>query len=446
MSLFTPPTKSDKMNTTKLKAGVFAITITLAAPGFAIEVAEGCTGSQAAVDKNIFNWRYYLNSNADVAGAGVKTASAACTHWLNHGLPAGRQAHPGFHSSQYLARYPDLLAAFGKTNYIAAVNHYIQSGIPEGRIGYQDNGISLGYQTTTISNQVDTSKIFMGISKRTAGAVDSLMFDNVEFINATDHGRELQIAGVSSWEEGYNPTEAGSCNDGSGYATSSSLNTLIFKPNSLFTSVTPAFWRKPGNTLCGLGNNTTTSAENYRFHKNISIGEIPGMPNVIHYAIQVDINEHVPQDPRNSYMRFELPTAYHGGDFNRMFQFNKENSTLIEITNLSCMIGGACASENSLIYATANLSHALGVCAGREAGADFAARERYLAFGNLDNSSPFASTTKWSVVRYIHGNVSPGTVLNFNSYLAIAKTLDNVSAVDRVKLNLNELHQTGHCI
>ena len=59
------------MNTTKLKAGVFAITITLAAPGFAIEVAEGCTGSQAAVDKNIFNWRYYLNSNADVAGASV---------------------------------------------------------------------------------------------------------------------------------------------------------------------------------------------------------------------------------------------------------------------------------------------------------------------------------------------------------------------------------------
>ncbi|ELR11362.1 uncharacterized protein ACA1_134290 [Acanthamoeba castellanii str. Neff] len=45
----------------------------------------------------------------------------------------------------------------------------------------------------------------------------------MQFINAADHGRELQYAISNQYGECYNLTEAGSMNDGAGPTTSSVL-------------------------------------------------------------------------------------------------------------------------------------------------------------------------------------------------------------------------------
>ena len=415
----------------------------------AIEVADGCTGNQPAIDKKIFNWRYYLNANPDLTLNGITTPSAACSHWLSLGINEGRQAHSGFHSLQYLARYPDVANYFGANNYNGAIAHYINNGQNEARIGYQENGISLGRNTTTVSNSFLGSMIYVGTSKRNAGAIDSLIFDNVEYINSLDRGRELQIASVSSWGEGYNPTEAGSCNNGFGGTTSAILNSINATGNNISTTNTPAFWNWPGqNYGCGIGKNTTKTAINHRFHKNITIGGISGMPGVIQFSTQIDINENVPQDPSSPngpLMRFAIPTGYLAGEFNRIFRFNRTNKTVAEVSGLSCLTTIGCTSNDPLIYATNNLSHTIGVCTGGAAGAAFAPYEKYQAYGNLDSSSPIASTTKWAILRYVNGNIGAGTKLNFNSYISVNKSNNSANALENSRVAMSNLYQNGYC-
>lgn len=60
-------------------------------------------------------------------------------------------------------------------------------------------------------------------SVRVAAAIDYLTYGGVQFINTADHGRELQFAISNEHGECYNPTEAGSANDGPGPTSSSRL-------------------------------------------------------------------------------------------------------------------------------------------------------------------------------------------------------------------------------
>lgn len=78
----------------------------------------------------VFNKDYYLATYPDVARAGVDVES----HWLTDGIKEGRFSAPNFHVTEYLANYSDLQQAFGK-NYKALIDHYINSGINEGRFG-----------------------------------------------------------------------------------------------------------------------------------------------------------------------------------------------------------------------------------------------------------------------------------------------------------------------
>ena len=65
------------------------------------------------------------------------------------------------------------------------------------------------------------SEIVVTTTSRLAGAIHSVMWKGREFIDSTDHGRQLQSA--SSFDnsptappETFNPTEAGSMRDGAG--------------------------------------------------------------------------------------------------------------------------------------------------------------------------------------------------------------------------------------
>ena len=93
-----------------------------------------------------------------------------------------------YSGSPYPPRYSDLQEVFG-TDYCAATGHYITNGVDENRLGYNPSG---GYGRYTVQNSA--SGIYLSTSDRTAGAVDSLAWNNKEFINSYDHGRQFQVS------------------------------------------------------------------------------------------------------------------------------------------------------------------------------------------------------------------------------------------------------------
>ena len=78
----------------------------------------------------VFNKEYYLKVNPDLVTAKVDPAA----HWQSSGAKEGRNANASFSVREYLENYDDLRKAFG-TNYIAAIEHYVNNGISEGRAG-----------------------------------------------------------------------------------------------------------------------------------------------------------------------------------------------------------------------------------------------------------------------------------------------------------------------
>ena len=87
----------------------------------------------------VFDARFYLANYNDLRCAfikpGIKTFDAAAQHWCDYGVKEGRQGSTTFSSMAYLARYEDLMNAFGKNNFGKAIEHYINTGVKENRIG-----------------------------------------------------------------------------------------------------------------------------------------------------------------------------------------------------------------------------------------------------------------------------------------------------------------------
>jgi len=87
-----------------------------------------------ALRPEVFDADFYLKTHPDLGNAGLHTKEQATNHWCSYGIREGRQAISSFHSKQYLDIYSDLQKAFGN-DYGAAIVHYINNGIAEGRVG-----------------------------------------------------------------------------------------------------------------------------------------------------------------------------------------------------------------------------------------------------------------------------------------------------------------------
>jgi Rhamnan synthesis protein F len=83
---------------------------------------EGDPG--AAASHPLFDKTWYLETNPDVAAAGIDPLR----HYLLHGCAEGRKPNPFFDPEWYLARYPDVAAAG-----VDPVQHFIKNGADEGR-------------------------------------------------------------------------------------------------------------------------------------------------------------------------------------------------------------------------------------------------------------------------------------------------------------------------
>lgn len=246
-------------------------------------------------DPSVFNAAFYSSTNPDIDHSSV---AAVQKHWQSYGVAEGRQAHGCFHTRQYLARYEDIKEAC-KGDTACALNHYIQHGISEGRVGYVEDGMPFGRATIADA----ALGICVSAGARTAGAVDSVVFQNQEMINSHDHGRQLQVAVTlctdatpeSCRGECYNPTEGGASSDDRFNPTSVLMNVSTPSNAILSTAVLPAFWLHPGerepapSAGCTVAINTV-NVSNYVIGKDVSFRPF-GVPNAMQFSFNLYLDD-----------------------------------------------------------------------------------------------------------------------------------------------------------
>ena len=386
-------------------------------------LATSCLASSVSIfDPRVYNYYFYINTNADLREASLFSKAEAAQHWETYGINEGRQACGSFHVLQYLDNYPSLKEKFG-TNYTEAIEYYLE-------FGYYSKNESMGYTIGgaygryTISD--NKTGIFASGSDRTAMAIDSIVWNNIEFINAWDHGRELQSAVTTVDGECYNPTEAGSGNGDSIGSTSSSIVVSVSCDSAaLETSVLPAYWMLPGTSesSCGAALNKE-KVSNWTMSKHVSIG-YETIENVIYFANNV----FVPINLTSSGLpgtQIEAPTAYLNANFDTFYSIDFENGgnmegNLTEIV-IDNNVGGAVsvnsANSSYVIIGTNDTLAAIGVIPKIYPQRGFA----LFNFLGLEYDSD--KTTKWSIVTY-HENVVSGTTLMFENWFCIG-TLQSV--------------------
>jgi len=381
--------------------------------GSSSSIVEHVSG-QDIFDPRVFNWNFYLTNNADLVAAGIVDPQGAQQHWQNNGLGEGRQALSTFHTLQYLSMYPDVKNAYG-TDYRSVLAHYLTHGISEGRQGWVRTYPGGAYGRYTFGNGL----IWMSASTRVAGAIDSLYYAGLEFINAWDHGRELQYAITTGNGECYNPTEAGSNRDGTGASTSSNLQAIWVNNTVKASQVLPAFWLQPGETdaapnpICTTAINTEI-VSNFQLNTQVIVGF--KLPRVIQFIVDIRIPSNLP------FIQVEGPTAYLSNAFNTFFTYDFK--TLNQITPNN----NAPEGQIPVIIATSDHNFAMGVWSPKIPSPGYP--NAGYGLWNFPGNPPLASTCKWSVV-YRLGPFSAGSVLRLETYGFVGSLDDVVSSMQQ---------------
>jgi hypothetical protein len=168
-------------------------------------------------------------------------------------------------------------------------------------------------------------------TSRLAGAIDSIKWDGVEFIDSHDHGRQLQSALNADVDgafhvECYNPTEAGSVVDALGPKSTSRLEFLSVKDGVLSTRSRMAYWLAPGMKSGGHLAQNTTLLSNHVLNKKVRIGR-PGMDHVLDYKVTFT----VPSDRPHKYLQIEALTGYMPWSFSEELRFDAKTETLVPL-------------------------------------------------------------------------------------------------------------------
>jgi hypothetical protein len=194
-------------------------------------------------------------------------------------------------------------------------------------------------------------------TSRLAGAIDSFKWDGREFINSTDHGRQLQSAcsfdnTPTANAETFNPTEAGSRRDHIGPRSTSQLLELAATGNRLRTRTLMAFWLAPGERSAGqLARNTNTLSD-YLLAKDVRIG-CGRWAQALDYRVTFT----VPAGARHTYAQFEALTGYMPPEFSVFWQFNPSTGKLEPVTD------GPGEIPRPIVLATTDGRHAMGIFA-----------------------------------------------------------------------------------
>ena len=245
------------------------------------------------------------------------------------------------------------------------------------------------------------SEIVIKTTSRTAGAIESLQWGGKEFLDNADHGRELQTcwngnAGVEPIaDETFNPTEAGSLDDGRGANSSSRLLEIQARGNQLETFSQPAFWLNPGETSGGKPARNKTILSNDRLRKRVVIG----CKNLPH-AIDCQLTVSLAAEDRNTRCVIEALTGYMPPEFDQFQVFDPKTGKLAPVDD------GPGEQALPLVFSTADGKYAMGVFSPGAGGAARWARthlwpleDESLSGGEMELRFPSAKP-KWLVGRF----------------------------------------------
>ncbi len=206
-----------------------------------------------------------------------------------------------------------------------------------------------------ISGLVGGQPLVIRTTSRLAGAIDSVKWAGVEFIDSHDHGRQLQSA-INADVDGvfhvecYNPTEAGSVVDALGPKSTSRLEFLSAKDGVLTTRTRMAYWLAPGMKSHGQLAQNQELVSNHVLSKVVRIGR-PGMDHVLDYKVTFT----VPADRPHKYLQFEALTGYMPAIFSEEFRFDAKSATLEPVPRKNGEI------RDPIVLSTPSGTHAMGV-------------------------------------------------------------------------------------
>jgi hypothetical protein len=200
------------------------------------------------------------------------------------------------------------------------------------------------------------SEIVITATSRVAGAIHSLTWGGKEFIDSTDHGRQLQSAsnfdaGIQPMRaETFNPTEAGSRRDHVGAKSTSQLLTMTSGNNWLETKTQMAFWLAPGEKSGAFPARNGTVLSDHVLEKKVQIGW-RGLAHVIRY----DVTFTVPSGEPHQQAVFEALTGYMPAEFSKFWKFNNPAGRLDPLDD------GPGEQAQPVVLATEDSSHAMGI-------------------------------------------------------------------------------------
>jgi hypothetical protein len=276
--------------------------------------------------------------------------------------------------------------------------------------------------TVALARSVSISQSFKGNpititvdGSRFAGAISSLTLRNVEYVNSSDHGREIQSAlQVDGLGECFNPTEAGSSADDGASRTSSVLISASNSGNVLTTETRAAFWLAPGKNYgrqCSPWT-TATAAQNRTVLSDYLISRRTSfygaaIPNLIKTVTTFTI----PENRKSA--SIEALTGYLPPQFSVWFRYNPSSRKLEQLSG-----GGNQRTTSPVVVAVPGGQSAMAVISPViSSGTD----RGYFHWSTFAGRTP---TSKWSCV-YDHGPISAGSKLTYTCLIAVG-TIDEV--------------------
>lgn len=344
----------------------------------------------------------------------------------------------------YLARYPDVVSSWVNKKDKLAIDHWNQHGKAEGRIpGCSANQLPITMTAnfpnslTIRSEPAEGSPIeITSFPKALGGAIGSVKWKGVEFINRADRGRELQSA-ISYDDNGecYNPTEAGTHTDKKD-TSSSVLRYVKYSPGVWENTAQMAFWlygdRVGGG--CKDGPQVSTPFSKTLINKNINMN-YKGDSAVIEYIVSFKNPVGVPKQKTT----YELLTGYLTTDFHRFYEINPSNLTMVTVDNFIPLTSPGYPNSGSeisqrddhmrpIIASNQAGSHAMGAFFPKQSIPGVFHGYELFKFGikNGATGGPQGKgTTKWSIVA---SDTSPNQSLRTFRVLLIVGSLNEVSA------------------
>jgi hypothetical protein len=274
-----------------------------------------------------------------------------------------------------------------------------------------------------IEKQVNGAQLkILAEPQRFAGAITSLTYRGVQYVDNFDHGRQIQSAfQLDGLGECLNPTEAGSKADAAKPRTTSKILTSSTSGNELRTSTQAAFWLAPGEQYgrdC-LPGRAERRAQNRRPLSNYVISRRVSFDQAIPNLIRFDTKFSFPVAHRSASV--EALTAYLPRQFDTFHSFDPQSRTL---TRLHTGDAGALTMQ-PVIISTADSKNALGVISRDIARRGFdRSYYAYFRFGGA------GAATKWSCV-FNETHIARGAELHYSCPVAVGTVAEVVEAMSR---------------